>query len=133
MPFINLDIHTARDLLEDDGQFVLEKLLRNGIINPHEYDLLISLREFSKKEDHEEKIIAKEKLNELCTTYFPKDAARAMKLLTKFTASRRNVSWVLFSRTIQFIPFKDTNPLEGYKPKLNEIIKTRIFEKLKLK
>lgn len=134
MPFINLDIHTAREILEENGFNLLERLLRNGKINPHEFDVLVALREYSNVGDEQgKKNEAKNTLEDICKLHFPKEAQRAIKLLMKFSGSRRNVSWVLFSRTIQFIPFEEKNPLEGYKPKLNDILKTQIFETLKLK
>ncbi|MHA2365753.1 MAG: hypothetical protein ACXAC7_17475 [Candidatus Hodarchaeales archaeon] len=132
MPFINLDIDSARQILED--QNLLDTLIRDGKINPLEFDFLVLLKEFSATEDSEKKEAKKKELNDLCSKYFPKEAPRAMKLLTNFvTKKRSNVSWVLFSRTIQFIPFVEKNPLDGYKSKLNDIFKTRIYENLSTK
>ena len=59
------------------------------------------------------------------------EAERAFSRLQKFATSlERRVSWVLFSRTIQVLPFEKDNPLEGYQPQSVEIIKIITSERL---
>ena len=120
MPFININIAIATKLLDDSE--TLEMLLKSGQVNPKEYDVLAILNKFAQaKED--EKEAAKKELEEICTKSFEKDTQRSFDLLVKFAEKRQNVSWVLFSRSQQYIKYAEKNPLEGYMPRKSEIIK----------
>lgn len=120
MPFININIAIATKLLDDSE--TLEELLKSGQINPREYDVLAILNKFAQAKD-EDKEAAKKDLEDICTKSFEKDTQRSFDLLVKFAEKRQNVSWVLFSRSQQYIKYTETNPLEGYMPRKNEIIK----------
>ena len=121
MPFINININVATQLLDD--QHTLDNLLKEGKINPPEYDVLKTLRTFSQSQETNQEEIQLQ-LQALCNKYFEKEAKRAFDLLIKFAQKRQNVSWVLFSRSQQFIHYTETNPLEGYLPRKNEILKS---------
>ena len=58
-----------------------------------------------------------EQLKNLITENFGTDAEDAFERLSKFLETQSSVSWVLFSHTTQFIPFKEVNPLIGYIPR----------------
>ena len=120
MPFININIAIATKLLDDNE--ALEDLLKTGQINPREYDVLSLLHNFAQAKEDEKETIKKE-LEDICTKSFEKDTQRSFDLLVKFAEKRQNVSWVLFSRSQQFIRYTEKNPLEGYMPRKNEIIK----------
>jgi len=123
MPFINININLATKLLDDNEEVTLLNLLKEGKINPKEFDVLKALRDFAQaQETNQEEFILP--LQALCNKYFEKDAQRSFDLLIKFARKRQNVSWVLFSRSQQFIPYTESNPLEGYLPRKNEIMKT---------
>ena len=121
MPFINININIATQLLEDNQ--TLDNLLKEGKINPPEYDVLKALRDFAQAQDSNQEEVQLQ-LQALCNKYFEKESQRAFDLLIKFAQKRQNVSWVLFSRSQQFIHYTETNPLEGYLPKKNEIMKS---------
>lgn len=123
MPFIHLDIHVARQLLEPDGEALLSKLLRDGVVNPKEFDILRSLQKVAASSGTEREEAAN-KLREFCESYFDKDVSRAYELLVKFADKKMNVSWVLFSRNWQFVKFEELDPLEGYIPRKNDVLKT---------
>ncbi len=120
MPFININISVATKLLDDSE--TLEELLKTGQINPREYDVLVLLYKFVQAKDVEKDTVKKE-LEDLCLKSFEKDAHRSFDLLVKFAEKKQNVSWVLFSRSQQYIKYSEKNPLEGYMPRKNEIIK----------
>ena len=120
MPFININIAVAIKLLDDTE--TLEELLKSGQINPREYDVLVLLNKFAQTEEAEKEEVKKE-LEDICIKSFDKDTQRSFDLLVKFAEKRQNVSWVLFSRSQQYIKYTEKNPLEGYMPRKNEIIK----------
>ena len=120
MPFININIAVATKLLDDNE--TLEELLKTGQINPREYDVLAILHQFAQAKDDEKESV-KQELEAICTKSFEKDTQRSFDLLVKFAEKRQNVSWVLFSRSQQYIKYTEANPLEGYMPRKNEIIK----------
>ena len=120
MPFININIAVATKLLDDTE--TLEELLKSGQINPREYDVLVLLNKFAQTEEAEKEEVKKE-LEQICIKSFDKDTQRSFDLLVKFAEKRQNVSWVLFSRSQQYIKYTEKNPLEGYMPRKNEIIK----------
>ena len=120
MPFININIAVATKLLDDTE--TLEELLKSGQINPREYDVLVLLNKFAQTEEAEKEEVKKE-LEDICIKSFEKDTQRSFDLLVKFAEKRQNVSWVLFSRSQQYIKYTEKNPLEGYMPRKNEIIK----------
>jgi intergrase/recombinase len=123
MPFININIHVATKLLDDVN--LLHDLLKEGKINPPEFDVLKTLAEYSQAQESNQEEIQLH-LQALCNKYFKKESKRAFDLLIKFAQKRQNVSWVLFSRTQQFIHYTESNPLEGYLPRKNEIMKSVI-------
>ena len=120
MPFININISVATKLLDD--QQTLDELLKQGQINPKEFDVLALLHNYANADDANKQNSMNE-LEVLCSKYFEKDTKRSFDLLIKFAEKRQNVSWVLFSRSQQYIKYTETNPLEGYMPRKNEIIK----------
>lgn len=120
MPFININISVATKLLEDLQ--ALEELLKQGQINPREYDVLALLNRYANAEETSKEETKKE-LEQLCIKFFEKDTQRSFDLLIKFAEKKQNVSWVLFSRSQQYIKYTEANPLEGYTPRKNEIIK----------
>jgi len=123
IPFININITVATKLLDDNE--TLELLLKDGQINPKEFEILNILRKYAQvSDDNSEKGEYKTQLEILCKKHFEKEAQRSFDLLLKFANKRANVSWVLFSRSNQFIHYTEENPLEGYMPRKNEIIKT---------
>ena len=100
----------------------MEELFKAGQINPRDYDVLVLLYKFAQSKDVE-KDSAKKELEAICIRSFEKDAQRSFDLLVKFADKRQNVSWVLFSRSQQYLKYSEKNPLEGYMPRKNEIIK----------
>lgn len=120
MPFININITVATKLLDDIE--ALDELLKQGQINPLEYDVLLLLQKYAQAGD-DTKEDAKKNLENACQKYFEKDTQRSFELLIKFAEKRQNVSWVLFSRSQQYVKYTEKNPLEGYLPRKNEIIK----------
>ena len=120
MPFININIGIAIKLLDDSN--TLNDLLKEGKINPKEFDLLLLLNKLTQS-NSEEKDIIKNTLRGECFKSFEKDAQRSFDLLVKFVENKQTVSWVLFSRSQQYIHYSEKNPLEGYLPRKNEIIK----------
>ena len=69
---------------------------------------------------------AKDQLKQFCEEYFEEEAERSLNRLINFAKTKHNVAWVLFSRTCQFIPWEEKNPLEGYIPRKNPIKKVMI-------
>jgi hypothetical protein len=120
MPFININIVVATKILDEIE--TLEELLKTGQINPKEFDILKLLHDYSQASDDSKEEI-KNSLQKICIISFEKDAQRSFELLIKFAEKRQNVSWVLFSRSQQYIKYTEKNPLEGYLPRKNEIIK----------
>ncbi|MFX0064550.1 MAG: hypothetical protein ACFFC7_20445 [Candidatus Hermodarchaeota archaeon] len=104
MPFIKINAEEAIELLNDPS--IITIWLKEGKINPKEADLL----EYAAKKDYAQ-------LKNLITENFGTDAEDAFERLSKFLETQSSVSWVLFSHTTQFIPFKEVNPLVGYIPR----------------
>jgi hypothetical protein len=132
MPFINLDHLLATNIIEEDEPKLLKNLLYGGKINPREFELLKVLSTVNKtlNMDNELAKQSKSQLRSLCETYFTEEAERSYNRLINFAKTKENVSWVLFSRTCQFIPWEEKNPLEGYIPRQNPIKKVNIIETL---
>ncbi len=130
MPFINLDHILATEIIEEEQPKVLQTLLYDGKINPREFEFLKVLSTVFKTLSLDNDITkqAKSELNELCIRYFKDESERSFKRLINFAKTKENVSWVLFSRTCQFIPWEEKNPLEGYVPRQNPIKKVHISE-----
>ena len=91
--------------------------------------MLKALSEYSQAQETNQEEIQLH-LQALCNKHFEKESKRAFDLLIKFAQKRQNVSWVLFSRSQQFIHYSETNPLEGYLPRKNEIMKSVITVEL---
>ena len=132
MPFINLDHILATKIMEEQEPKLLKNLLYDGKINPREFEMLKVLSTVNKtlSIDNELAQRAKEELRNICDKYFEEEAERSYNRLINFTKTKENVSWVLFSRTCQFIPWEEKNPLEGYVPRQNPIKKVNITETL---
>ncbi|MHA1990179.1 MAG: hypothetical protein ACW981_03020 [Candidatus Hodarchaeales archaeon] len=132
MPFINLDHLLATNIIEEDEPKLLKNLLYDGKINPREFELLKVLSTVNKtlNMDNELTQQSKSQLRNLCEKYFTEEAERSYNRLINFAKTKENVSWVLFSRTCQFIPWEEKNPLEGYIPRQNPIKKVNIIETL---
>ncbi|MHA1983282.1 MAG: hypothetical protein ACW967_02930 [Candidatus Hodarchaeales archaeon] len=132
MPFINLDHILATNIIEEDEPKLLKNLLYGGKINPREFELLKVLSTVNKTLNMDNDLIQQSKshLRDLCVTYFKEEAERSYNRLINFAKTKENVSWVLFSRTCQFIPWEEKNPLEGYIPRQNPIKKVIITETL---
>ena len=130
MPFINLDHILATEIIEEEQPKLLQTLLYDGKINPREFEFLKVLSTVYKTLSLDNDITkqAKSELNELCIRYFKDESERSFKRLINFAKTKENVSWVLFSRTCQFIPWEEKNPLEGYVPRQNPIKKVHINE-----
>ena len=130
MPFINLDHILATEIIEEEHPKLLQSLLYDGKINPREFEFLKVLSTVFKtlSMDNDLATQAKTQLKELCAKYFDEESERSFKRLMNFVKTKENVSWVLFSRTSQFIPWEEKNPLEGYVPRQNPIKKIRITE-----
>ncbi|MFX1250135.1 MAG: hypothetical protein ACFFCZ_00795 [Promethearchaeota archaeon] len=104
MPFIKINAEEAIEMLNDPS--IITLWLKEGKINPKEADLL----DYAAKKDYEQ-------IRSLITENFGTDAEDAFERLSKFLETQSSVSWVLFSHTTQFIPFKEINPLIGYIPR----------------
>ena len=128
MPFINLDHILATEIIEEDQPKLLKQLLFDGKINPREFELLKVLSNLSKTLEMDNEITqqAKDQLKHFCEEYFEEEAERSLNRLITFAKTKHNVAWVLFSRTCQFIPWEEKNPLEGYIPRKNPIKKVMI-------
>ncbi|MFX0114684.1 MAG: hypothetical protein ACFFB3_09055 [Candidatus Hodarchaeota archaeon] len=132
MPFIDIGFETALTILSDRSGSILRELLQSEKINPLEAELLQNVVSLHLQENQEK---AEIRIKEILEETAGEEAERAFSRLQKFATSlERRVSWVLFSRTIQFLPFEKSNPLEGYQPQSVEIIKIitseRLFKKM---
>jgi len=124
VPFINIDANQAQMILEDRS--LLLELLKKEIINPKEYDLLIAAIKLKEGDEG-----ANEQIRAICTENFGEEAERAIEQLTKYaTSERKQVSWVLFSRTNQFIRYEQKKPFENYYPKETTVLIVDTFETL---
>jgi hypothetical protein len=130
LPFINLDHILATEIIEEDQPKLLQTLLYDGKINPREFELLKLLSTVSRtlSLDNDLTKQAKGELKEYCEKFFEEESERSFNRLINFAKTKENVSWVLFSRTCQFIPWEERNPLEGYIPRQNPIKKVHITE-----
>ena len=130
MPFINLDHILATEIIEEEQPKLLQTLLYDGKINPREFELLKVLSTISKTLSLDNDITeqAKGQLKEFCDRSFADESERSFNRLINFAKTKENVSWVLFSRTCQFIHWEERNPLEGYIPRQNPIKKVYINE-----
>ncbi len=112
-------------MILDDRSLLLE-LLKKEVINPKEYDLLKAAIDL--KEGDEE---ANERIRAICTANFGEESEKAVAQLTKYaTSERKRVSWVLFSRTNQFIRYEQKKPFENYYPKETTVLIVDTFETL---
>ncbi|MFW9915820.1 MAG: hypothetical protein ACFFGZ_09455 [Candidatus Thorarchaeota archaeon] len=128
MPFIDIGYETATLILSDTTGSILRELLQSEKINPTEAELLQNLVSLHRGEQQEE---AKKRIKEVLEKHTEEEADRAFDRLVKFaTSPEKRVSWVLFSRTIQLLPFEKDSPLEGYQPQSVEIIKVVTSEQL---
>ncbi len=121
MPFINVDVGAATKALSSPE--IIDDFLREGLINPREADLLRAVSRLFQGD-----MSAKAIIEQTCAKHFGKEADRALDRLIKFaTSDAKRVSWVLFSRTTQFIPYETRSCLEAYQPRERDIlvIKTR--------
>lgn len=109
MPFINIPVEIALQLKKDPE--LLQELLKKGIINVKEARLLEVALNASQNDPH-----AQKELEDLCQKYFNNEAETTKNRLTKFFTRDSQVSWVLFTRTAQAIPYDESNPLEDYVP-----------------
>ena len=132
VPFINIDHQLAVEIIEEDSPKTLKQLLYNAKINPKEYTLLEKLKTLAKTIELKNELFEKAKLElkELCRDFFDKEADQSYERLLDFVQTKNNVSWVLFSRTFQFIPWEEKNPLEGYLPRVNPIKRITIEEQM---
>ena len=128
MPFIDIGYETATSILSDTTGSILRELLQAEKINPTEAELFQNLVSLHRGERQEE---TKKRIKEVLEKYTEEEADRAFERLIKFaTSPEKRVAWVLFSRTIQFLPFEKDSPLEGYQPQSVEIIKVITSERL---
>ena len=130
MPFINLDHSLATEIVEETSPIILKNLLYDGKINHREFEILLVVANLSKLLGYENELVDKFKsdLKKLCEQYIPDDSERSFERLVKFAKTKHNVSWVLFSRTCQKIPWEERDPLEGYLPRKNPIKKVFMTE-----
>jgi hypothetical protein len=121
MPFINIDFYLAKELVGQHGTVLLKNLLQDGMINPREYELLHYLVCYAQSFAINPSLAnqAKDQLKQICELYLGAEAGRHFERLINFAEHKRNVSWGIFSRTCQFIPWENKNPLEGYLPRKN--------------
>ena len=117
MPFINVAFTEAKACLQNRNRIV--ELLKDKKINPKEADLFEQLFLYSENKDRG----SLQKIEELTRKYFTNESADAFQKLKRFVESdNKRVSWVIFSRTFQFIPYDDRNPLDGYTPRVSDIL-----------
>ena len=70
------------------------------------------------------------KVRKLCEKYFPLSPKEAFEKINRFVISdNKGVSWVIFSRTFQSIPYDDKKPLDDYLPRVSEVLKIRSIYK----
>lgn len=117
MPFINISFGEANRSLEDPSLIV--KLLKDKKINPKEADLLEKLGLYSQTPNPK---ILKE-IQDFCVQNFGEDGNDAFQKVSRFVKSNnKRVAWVLFSRHFQRIEYDDRNPLEGYIPRVSDVL-----------
>ena len=117
MPFINVTFTEAKACLQNRNRIV--ELLKDKKINPKEADLFEQLFLYSENKDRE----SLHKIEELTEKYFTNESTDAFQKLKRFVESdNKRVSWVIFSRTFQFIPYDDRNPLDDYTPRISDIL-----------
>ncbi len=101
---------------------VIVELLKSKKINPKEADLLEHILKYSQGE-HRNSIV---EVRNLCELYFPHSHEEAFRKINRFVISEdKRVSWVIFSRTFQSIPYEDKNPLDDYLPRISEVLTIR--------
>ncbi len=128
IPFIDIGFETAKQILTDQSGTLIRELQQNKKLNPLEADLLSNVAQLYRQENKEN---ALQRIKELLERAAVEEAERALERIVKFaTHEDKQVAWVLFSRTIQFIPFDISNPLEGYQPQSVEIVKIETYERL---
>ncbi|MFX0207910.1 MAG: hypothetical protein ACFFDT_18115 [Candidatus Hodarchaeota archaeon] len=117
VPFISITFGEANRSLEEPSLIV--KLLKEKKINPKEADLLEKLGSYSQTPNP--KIL--QEIEELCIQHFGDEGIDAFNKLSRFIkSSDKRVAWVLFSRHFQRIEYDDRNPLEGYNPRVSEVL-----------
>ncbi|MHA2331384.1 MAG: hypothetical protein ACXAEU_05100 [Candidatus Hodarchaeales archaeon] len=124
MPFINIDSDLAEELLDDRS--ILLDLLKKELINPKEHDLLMAVIDLKEGDD-----TARERIKKMCSEHFSDEVEKSVQRLEKFaTSEQKRVSWVLFSRTNQFIRYEQANPFEDYYPREASVLLVDTFETL---
>ncbi len=108
MPFINIPVDIAIQL-KKRPDILLQELLKKKILNVKEARLLEHALQASQGNEK-----ALDELEEVCKIYFGNDGEAIKKRLLKFFREDSQVSWVLFTRTAQTIPYDENNPLEDY-------------------
>ncbi|UCE12521.1 MAG: hypothetical protein JSV04_10030, partial [Candidatus Heimdallarchaeota archaeon] len=84
-----------------------------------EANLLEKLGLYSRSPTHE----LLTEIQTLCDQTFGNQGEEAFQRLSHFVKSKnKRVSWVIFSRTFQYIPYDDRNPLEDYIPRVSEVL-----------
>lgn len=117
MPFINIAFTEAKSCLKNRNRIV--DLLKDKKINPKEADLFEQLFIYSENKNGENL----RKIEAFCIKHFPKGPEDAYQKLKRFVESEnKRVSWVIFSRTFQSIPYDDRNPLDDYIPRISDIL-----------
>ena len=117
MPFINITFGEASQSIQDPSFIV--QLLKENKINPKEADLLEKLGLYSRTSTPE--LLAE--IQKLCEQSFGSEGKEAFQRLSHFVKStNKRVSWVIFSRTFQSIPYDDRNPLDDYAPRVSDIL-----------
>ncbi|MFW9990649.1 MAG: hypothetical protein ACFFD4_01190 [Candidatus Odinarchaeota archaeon] len=123
-PFLNIDSTMAEKFLEQRS--LLLELLKKDVINPQEYDLLMAVIDLKEGDDS-----ARERIREICTKNFGEEADKAVERLERFaTSEQKQVSWVLFSRTNQFIRYEQAKPFDNYYPRQTSVLLVDTFETL---
>ena len=120
MPFINITFQEAKNCLKDRKTIV--ELLKIKKINPKEADLMNHLHLYAQGDQ----IDTIDKVKNLCVEYFPSNHEEAFQKLNRFVISdNKRVSWVIFSRTFQSIPYDEKDPLYDYTPRISEVLTIR--------
>ena len=128
MPFIDIGFEIAQDILLDTTGSLVKELIQSQKLNPLEGELLENVALLHRQKNQEE---AERRIREILEEKVGEEAKRAYERLQRFaTHNEKRVSWVLFSRTIQFLPFEMSNPLEGYQQRSVEIVKVQTIERL---
>jgi len=128
MPFIDIGFEKAQDILLDTSGSLVKELIQSQKLNPLEGELLENVALLHRQKNQED---AERRIREILEEKVGEEAKRAYERLQRFaTHNEKRVSWVLFSRTIQFLPFEMSNPLEGYQQRSVEIVKVQTIERL---